>query len=114
VSKRRPGFFVITIDIAAALLCVAGTCHPVLVGQETPRGDFLLIPTEQPGYGVVLSFFETDTDRYAIHPTVPGRERLYAAPAGRRARVTAGCVNVPPALFLTLLRDHAGAALAIR
>lgn len=91
----------IEVLLASALLCFEGACHPVLVGKFTPAGEYQLDHqlTRLPGYGGdILTFKETARERYAIHRTWPGRERLYAAPTAAR-KVTNGCINVQPALY---------------
>ena len=92
----------IELILSAALLCYSGECHPVLVGTQTPVGEYSLTyrPTRQRGYGGdVLVFHETAQAWYAIHRTWPGREALYGLPAARRAHISKGCINVPPALY---------------
>jgi hypothetical protein len=96
---------VIEVLLASALLCFEGACHPVLVGKGTPTGEFQLQhqATRLPGYGGdILTFKETAHERYAIHRTWRGRERLYKAPAAHRT-VTNGCINVEPALYERLV-----------
>ena len=71
----------VLVNVTAAIICFATACHPVLVGVETPRGEFQLThyATPDPGYGGdILSFKETSNYLYAIHRVidVPGQQRL--------------------------------------
>ncbi len=87
-------------------------CHPVLVGVETPRGEFQLThyTTPDPGYGGdILSFKETGDALYAIHRVidVPGQQRLVrikSTQVKRRTRITGGCINVEPEVYDELVR----------
>jgi hypothetical protein len=87
-------------------------CHPILVGTETPSGEFQLThySTPDPGYGGdILVFKETRTDLYAIHRVldIPGQQRLarIKSPYARhRIMVTAGCINVEPEVFEELVK----------
>jgi hypothetical protein len=100
------------VDVAAALICFASTCYPMLVGVDTPRGEFQLThySVPDPGYGGdFLVFKETTDDLYAIHRVinVPGQERLArlkSADAKRRNSITGGCINVEPAVYDELVR----------
>lgn len=106
----------IVVDVAAALICFAGACHPALVGKATPRGEFTLhhVATRLPGYGGdVLVFHEGPTIRMAIHRTWRGRERLYEAPASHRL-VTNGCINVEPELYAAIVECCAGAKVIVK
>lgn len=106
----------IVVDLAAALVCFAGACHPALVGIATPRGEFEVRheATKLPGYGGdVLTFSETRAARFAIHRTWRGREKLYEAPAGNRV-VTNGCINLQPAVYDLLVACCAGEKVVIR
>ena len=42
----------VTVQIAAAMICFAELCYPALVGTKTPTGEFPLVygTTEDPGY----------------------------------------------------------------
>ena len=69
------------VDLAAAIICFATTCHPVLVGPVTPRGEFQIIHYRTPikiYRGDFLAFKETRDSLYTIHRVVnvPGQERL--------------------------------------
>lgn len=89
-------------------MCTSDRCYPVLVGKDTPTGQFALhrrvVQTD--GYGGdVLQFAETDQDVYAIHRVWLGRpaerraERLAQGDASQRRFVTKGCINVSPEVY---------------
>ena len=102
----------IIIEIASATICFLMSCHPVLVGVETPKGEFQLThyTTQDKGYGGdILAFKETETDLYAIHRVidVPGQQRLArikSPHASHQIMITAGCVNVEPEVFEELTK----------
>ena len=105
-------FSEVIVDIAAALICFAGMCHPALVGVETPRGEFQLIhyTTHDPGYGGdILAFKETKDALYCIHRVIDVRgqkrlERLKSKDAKQRNKITGGCVNVDPKVYEELVK----------
>ena len=77
------------VSLAAAMICFAQQCHPVLVGEYTPTGVFPLTKrvVAAPGYGGdVLQFKETEREVFAVHrvwllrPSQRRAERL-ASPA---------------------------------
>ena len=112
----------VLVDIAAALICFAATCHPVLVGVETPRGEFQLThyTTPNPGYGGdVLSFKETSDSLYTIHRVidVPGQQRLArlkSPDTKRRNMITGGCINVEPVVYEELVNCCYASKLVIK
>jgi hypothetical protein len=97
----------VIVDVAAALICFASACHPALVGNDTPRGEYQLerYTIEDPRYGGDLLVFKKDrNDVYAIHRVfeVPGQQRLarIRSPYPKhRVTITAGCVNVTPEVY---------------
>lgn len=101
----------VVVDIAAALICFASTCHNALVGEDTPRGEFTLAPysIQDPRYGGDLLVFKHDgTGVYAIHRVldIPDQQRLarIRSPYARhRITITAGCVNVEPNVYDELM-----------
>jgi hypothetical protein len=101
----------VLVDIAAAVICFAGTCHNALVGNDTPRGEFTLAPytIQDPRYGGDLLVFKQDrTGVFAVHRVldVPGQQRLarLSSPhAKHRITVTAGCINIAPEVFSELM-----------
>lgn len=112
----------VLVDVAAAIICFATTCHPVLVGAETPRGEFQLthysISDSRYG-GDILSFKETGNSLYAIHRVIdmPGQrrfERLNSPKAKHRTMVTGGCINVEPAVYEELVKCCRSSKLIIK
>lgn len=102
----------VLVDVAAALICFASMCHPVLIGTGTPRGEFQFthytIPDPRYG-GDILAFKETPSDLYAIHRVidVPGQQRidrLKSPDTKRRRAITGGCVNVEPEVYDELVK----------
>ena len=107
----------VVVSIALATICFTATpggteeCHPVLIGADTPRGEYTLIRrmTDDPGYGGdVLQFKETDTAVYAIHrvyllnPKEKRDVRLRSTNVKDR-HITKGCINVDPSVFQRLV-----------
>jgi len=112
----------VVVDIALATLCIitppqyegfepTQECYPVLIGNDTPRGEFDLQQrlVESPGYGGdVLQFKESDNMIYAIHRVWLGRpwekreERLKSGNIKYR-RITMGCINVDPVVYQKLM-----------
>ncbi len=97
----------ITVSLAKALICIAGECFPVLVGQNTPAGSFdlQLRYTISEGYGGdVIQFHETETLVFAIHrvwtlsPRQRRVERLESATPDDNV-ITNGCINVKPEVY---------------
>lgn len=86
-------------------------CHPILVGKDTPVGEFTLNKriTESPGYGGdVLQFKDTPNAVFAVHriyllnPKEQRAKRLKSSnPADRK--ITFGCINVDPAVYERLV-----------
>ena len=126
-SSPRPGTAMqagseVFVDLAAAIICFAATCHPALVGPETPRGEFQLThyTTPKPIYkGDFLSFKETKDALYTIHRVVnvPGQQRfarLKSPDPNRRNAITHGCINVEPAVYDELVKCCSGAKVVIK
>ena len=89
----------------------AEECHPVLVGGDTPRGEFIMNQrvTQSAGYGGDVLQFRDDPDGvYAIHrvyllnPKEKRAERL-RSPDPKIRRITRGCVNVAPEVYDRLM-----------
>lgn len=101
----------VIVDLAAAVICFAFTCHPVLIGKDTPRGEYHLTQyaIRDPRYGGDLLVFKHDRrDVYAIHRVfeVKGQNRLSRiknADPKQRADITAGCINVTPEVYKQLV-----------
>jgi hypothetical protein len=102
---------VVLVDIVAAVICFAGTCHNALVGNDTPRGEFTLAPhtIQDPPYGGDLLVFKHDvTGVYAVHRVLdlPDQQRLariHSPYPRHRITVTAGCVNVTTEVYDALM-----------
>lgn len=98
----------VTIFLAKALICFQGTCHPVLLGEDTEPGTYRMavLHTDQPGYsGNVLMYHRDHRGWFAIHktfdsPATRRRTQLYHTgnPADRRY-VSNGCPNVEPHVY---------------
>lgn len=101
----------VLVDVAAAIICFAGTCHNALVGEDTPRGEFPLTQytIEDPMYGGDLLVFKvSDKGVFAVHRVldIAGQQRLarIRSPyANHRITITAGCVNVTPEVYEKLI-----------
>lgn len=113
----------IVVDLALAVVCFMGECHPALVGEQTPRGVFVLDHqvTEVPGYGGDLLVFNEDRTRlWAIHRVYTAKaserrvERLLSGRAASRKGVTHGCVNVMPEVYERLTECCSNHVLMIR
>jgi hypothetical protein len=102
---------VVVVDIIAATICFSGSCYPVLLNQNTPRGTYQLqyYQTEQKGYdGDILQFFEDDTHVYAIHRvyTLNPKEHRVQRLKSQKVKdrfITKGCINVAPEVYDLLL-----------
>lgn len=117
----------VVVDIALATLCIVSPgnyddasqqyveetqeCYPVLVGSDTPRGEYQLQQrlVQSPGYGGdILQFKEEELYLFAIHRVWLGRpwekrqERLKSTNIKMR-RITMGCINVDPEVYEKLL-----------
>lgn len=112
----------IVVDVAAALICIASTCYPALVGPDTPKGEFKITEysTNEPGYGGNILAFKIENGQiFAIHRVldIPGQQRLarIKSPyAEHRVTVTAGCVNVEPDLFDELVNCCSDSKIIIK
>ena len=110
------------VDLAAAIICFAAACHPVLVGPATPRGEFHLTHYTTPiaiYKGDVLSFKETSDALYTIHRVVNvrGQERLArlkSLDVKRRTGITGGCINVEPEVYEELVKCCSASKLVIK
>ena len=101
----------VTVQIAAALICFAELCYPALVGTKTPTGEFPLVygTTEDPGYGGdVLAFYEDEKVVYAIHRLwllrpEQKRDRRIKSSNPKDRVITAGCINIAPEVYNKLV-----------
>jgi hypothetical protein len=107
----------VVVNVLLATICFTYTpggaeeCHPVLVGADTPRGEFIMNQrmTQSPGYGGdVLQFKDDPNVVYAVHrvyllnPKEKRAERL-RSPDPKQRQITRGCVNVEPAVYDRLM-----------
>lgn len=107
----------VVVDILLATICFTYTpggteeCHPVLVGGDTPRGEFVLNQriTKSPGYGGDVLQFRDDPDGvfaihrvYLLNPKEKRAERL-RSPDPKVRRITHGCINVDPEVYVRLV-----------
>ena len=113
----------VVVDLALAVICFMGKCHPALVGQHTPRGAFVLDhqATDVPGYaGDLLVFKEDGTRLWAVHrvytakPSERRVERLLSGKVAMRKDITRGCVNVMPDVYARLVDCCSDQVLVIR
>ena len=111
----------VNTNIAAAIICFLGQCHPAIVGERTPRGEFTLVERRvlTPGYGGdVLQFHEDEDIVYAVHRLWLGRPeenrpaRLHAGAEQRR--ITRGCINVSPEVYDALKACCVGKRIVIK
>ena len=113
---------IVTIKLAAALLCFADQCYPSLVGKDTPVGRFTLsrrlVRTKGFG-GDVLMFSQDEKGIYAIHrlwneiPSERRFQRLASDRVSDRRFVTKGCVNIDPKVYDRLVNCCSSATLVI-
>lgn len=99
----------VVVSLGMATICFAGQCHPVLVGAQTPTGEFPIVHAQvlDPAYGGdVLAYARRPDGRpLAIHRVwtqVPQQhriERLKSAAVTDRRGVTGGCINVMPDVY---------------
>ena len=89
------------VDLDRAEICMESDCRPVLIGKETPRGEYhlQLANTDEAGYGGdVLVFKQDTTGTYAVHriwTQRPSEKRLERVQQDAEHRViTKGCINV--------------------
>jgi len=124
----------VLVDIAFATLCIISggdemlqippteRCYPVLVGNDTPKGDYRLQRrlVSANGYGGdILQFKEDDLELFAIHRVWLGRpaeqrdKRLKSFNPKDR-NITMGCINVDPLVYEKLLDCCADANITIK
>ena len=94
---------VATVNLDKAELCLPSKeCFPVLVGKETPKGEFKLniYKTNKKGYGgEVLGFHQRGKELFAIHRVWLGNPnerrdvRIQSNNVADRL-ITNGCINI--------------------
>ena len=99
------------VDLDRAEICMESDCRPVLIGKETPRGEYplQLAKTDEKGYGGdVLVFKQDTTGTYAVHriwTQKPSEKRLERIQQDAERRiVTNGCINVDDDTYNQLRR----------
>lgn len=107
----------VVVDLLLATICFslqpggAQECHPVLIGNDTPKGEFTINQriTPEVGYGGdVLQFKELSDSVLAIHrvyllnPRERRAERLQSSDPKQR-KISKGCINVDPEVYQKLL-----------
>lgn len=99
---------IVTVNLTLAIICFLDQCHPALVGDTTPIGQYQLVQRKvlEPGYdGLVLKFKEDHDGWYAIHKvwtldTKQDRKQLLKSNnSADRRRVSNGCINIEPIVF---------------
>lgn len=111
----------IIVHLGAAILCISQQCFPVLIGKDTPAGEYKLIKriVADPMYKYsVLQFKETETEVYAIHIIWNGRpkERRDLRIKSKNIKdriITGGCINVETDLYNSLLNNYQDLTLTI-
>ena len=94
------------VNLDRAEICMGSDCRPVLIGKETPRGEYhlQLAKTDAKGYGGdVLVFKQDDIGTYAVHriwTQRPSEKRLERIQQDAERRIiTNGCINVDDATY---------------
>jgi hypothetical protein len=113
----------VTLFVAKALICFAGTCQPALIGDNTIPGEYTIQRryVQSEGYGGdVLQYHEDEKIVYAIHrvwlgnPEQRRQERLESGSVDERRGVTKGCINVTPEVYQQLLDCCSNGRLIIK
>lgn len=107
----------VVVDLLLATICFslqpgdAQECHPVLIGPDTPRGEFTLNQrlTPEVGYGGDVLQFKVSSDGvfaihrvYLLNPRERRADRLKSLDPKDR-QISKGCVNVAPEVYKKLL-----------
>jgi hypothetical protein len=99
----------VLINLTLAVICFGSNmeCHPILYGEQTPKGEFTMVVrvTPQVGYGGDVIQFHSDGNQiYAIHrlwtrSPQQQREQRISSPDISRRKISAGCINVMPEVY---------------
>lgn len=92
----------ITVFLGKALICIANICHPTLVGDTTPTGQYQIVQrfVEDEKFGEdVLKFHENDDSIFAIHRITKQRMKYMNNTPDVRNKITSGCINVTPDVY---------------
>lgn len=95
----------IILHLSTAMICFLGSCHPALVGVNTPVGTYTMTHYKAEKFGGdVLVFYEDDKHIYSLHRLNehPTQDRLNAMisrnPEDRKG-LTDGGINVAPNIY---------------
>lgn len=120
----------VLVDIALATLCIIGggddvpetqKCYPVLIGKDTPKGEYRLqrrLVTATGYGGDILQFKEDSLELFAIHRVWLGRpaeqrDKRLKSPDPKQRLITMGCINVDPVVYEELLDCCSAASITI-
>ena len=118
----------VEVFTALAIICFTAQqggkqeCHNALIGGDTPRGTFEIQQrlVLDPLYGGdILQFREDHEEVFAIHRVWLGRpwekrdQRLKSKDV-RQRKMTKGCINVAPEVYVKLVDCCSTATLLIR
>lgn len=111
----------IIVNLTLATICFLGQCHPILVGPDTPTGEYTLTKryTDQKGYGGdVLQFDEDDKHVFAVHRVwtlIPSQQRKQRLKSNniKDRYITSGCINVDPVIYQQLVDCCSNARIII-
>lgn len=107
----------IKIIISKALLCISHIgCYPVLIGHNTPIGEYNIthVVVENSGKREdVLMIKESSPGRIIAIHTVPNEKRERLLEQQSTDKVTMGCVNVSKELFDYLVNNYNGDTIKI-
>lgn len=116
----------VIVSIALATICFTSNgvekCANVLVGKDTPRGEYTLQQrlTDDPGYGGdVLQFKEDEKEVFAIHRVwllrpAEHRQARLASPNPKQRVITNGCINVDPVIYQELVDCCSNQSLIVK
>lgn len=111
----------VVVHIGVALLCFAQQCHPVLIGKDTPMGEYTLNQrlVSDPLYGgSVMQFKDDGLEIYAIHRVWLGKPKEHRAERIKSINpkdriITNGCINVEDSVYNELITNYQGSHLII-
>ncbi len=107
----------IKVIISKALLCIAHVgCYPVLIGHNTPVGDYTMTHVILENSGKredVLMIKESSPGRIIAIHTPPNAHRKQLLDEQSTAKVTLGCINVSNELFYYLVNNFNESTITI-
>lgn len=110
----------VVVSLALANICFDGQCHPALIGRDTPTGEYavrkFMVPDNKLYQDGLLVFHETTDAYYAIHKTIPTKDRLrrMKEPPTSRVNVTGGCINIDASTYQALSERYKDIKLVIK